>query len=461
MSWILFTILCAQTGGVIVWALLRAERINYFSSLFALTFVGFALPQLFGLLRGSETFPSGALVKTLLMANLCFACLILGFRVNAKPSKRFLWSYTPKGLLFISSFLTVVGGACYFKITRLPDDVLNMGQWSGIVTIYNFFASALPCGFVVALYLALKRPSAPILVILAFCSVLILDRAVMDGRRSQAVMLLLSVALALWMFKGKTIPRYLFIVSAIAGYFVVYSIADYRRAIIGEGKSFNSIFLGGGLSGFKNLSDIHFLENAGNVAKEGSTEYEAAVFGIAAADENMRFDFGLSHWNALVHHFVPAQFLGQDFKESLKFNLGQTSGSSGYEKLGSTSEPGIVDAFRSFWFFGCVKFFLIGLLMRMLLVSGLAGNINLALFYIILAPSSIIIVSHPIDFFIENIIHSALLFGAAVLMLKLFYPSAIIEGKASYSRRRRQTAKPPRFSLPRYRPIRPALGSHH
>jgi hypothetical protein len=427
MNAILFFILCAQAASVIVWTLMRAERVNYFSALLAISFSGFAIPQLYGLLGSSESLPPGGLAKTLLMTNLCFAGAIIGFNLRVRPLNVLQWTCTPRALLFISALLTLIGAGCYFKITRLPEEMLNRGQWSGIVTVYNFFASALPCGLVVALYLALRKPSPAAIILVAISSLLILDRVIMGGRRSQAVILLLTVVLSLWFYKKKTIPRVLFVVFAIIGYFAVYSIADYRRAVMGEGKTYNSIFLGGGLGGFKNLSNINFLENSQRVAKEGSTEYEAAVFGIASTDENMRFDFGLSHWDTLVHHFVPAQFLGQDFKESLKFNLNRSEGSnSGYEKAGSTSEPGVVDAFRSFWYFGCLKFLLIGLLMRLLLTSALAGNLNCAFLYTIWMPSAIVIISHPIDFFLENIVHSVLLLGAAIFLVRIFQPSAIL-----------------------------------
>ena len=428
---ILLIILCAQAVWVIVWTLRRAERVNYFSALLAISLSGFALPQLFGLLQTSEALPPGALAKTLVMTNLCFACAVTGFSLRVRPLHVLQWTYTPSSLLFIGAFLTLLGAGFYFKITRLPAEMRDISEWSGIITIYNFFTFALPCGLAVALYLVLKHPTPAAKILVAIGTLLILDRAIMSGRRSQAVVLILTLVLSLWLFKRKTIPRLLFLSFAIIGCLVVYSIADYRKAVLGEGKGFNSIFMGGGFGGFENVAKISFMGNLQQVTKKGDAEYEAALFGIAETDQKMAFDFGMSQWDGLVQMVVPAQFLGRDFKESLKFNLNKSGGHAfTYEKGGAIAEPEILDAFRSFWYFGCLKFLLIGLLMRLLYTTALAGNLNCAFLYIILMPSALLVISYPIDYFIDSFVHSVLLMAGAILLVRTFRPSAIIRQRS-------------------------------
>jgi hypothetical protein len=442
MEWLLFYMLCAQAGGVILWALLRAERFNYFPLLTALSFCGFALPQLYGLLAMPQGLPPGGLVKTLAMANLCFGSVIAGFGFSARALNSLRWSYTAGSLLFISGLMTVVGSVFYWKISRLPAEELNT-QWSGAATAYNLFAATLPYGLVTSLYLVIKKPGVAAMLLLTLCSILILDRAIMGGHRSTATEYVLTIILSLWLFKGVTVPRPVFLGFVIAGSLVLYSIGDYRAAVVGEGKLYNSILTGGNFGAFKKTLEIPFAENMKQVAEQGGSEYRAAVFAIADADEKRRFDYGLSHWNEFVRHNVPAQLVGRGFQKSLMFNLpGPGANQFGFEKSGATSEPGIVDAFRSFWYFGCLEFFLIGVFMRLVLNSARAGSVSFAFLYIVLVPTALLIVSHPIDFFVQPVIHVTVFLGGAALLVRILQPSAIVSTVSNAPRGNRSPVRP-------------------
>ena len=144
-----------------------------------------------------------------------------------------------------------------------------------------------------------------------------------------------------------------------------------------------------------------------------------AVYEIADADKRKVFDFGLFNWDALIHNYVPAQLFGATFKNSLQFNIyGTTENAFGFEKAASTSQPGLVDAFRSFWYFGCIKFFIIGLIMRKLLAGALAGRVNYAFFYILLLPKSILIVTHSTQYFFSHLIHISIFLGTALFFAR-------------------------------------------
>ena len=93
-------------------------------------------------------------------------------------------------------------------------------------------------------------------------------------------------------------------------------------------------------------------------------ELTNAVMNIAAVDRTLSFDFGLSHWNGCVQRYVPAQLVGHEFKQYLIVDLGdQARRVFGHRAYTGTTSTGLSDAFLSFWFFGAVKFLLIGLIM--------------------------------------------------------------------------------------------------
>jgi hypothetical protein len=78
------------------------------------------------------------------------------------------------------------------------------------------------------------------------------------------------------------------------------------------------------------------------------------------------YTLGLHFWNALVFSYVPAQFLGRDFKQGLMVNLTDDTAQTGFAKSNGTCETGIGEAFMAFGYFGCGLFFVLGVFMRWL-----------------------------------------------------------------------------------------------
>lgn len=435
MNSILFWLFCAQVCGVLVWGFRKSERLLLFPVPLSIGMLGFALPQMFSISYGPEVFPDKSVAKTLFFLNLCFAMAVLGFARPVTIKGSTPWHYSDKSLMWLGIALSAVGGVWYFKLTRLPDELLNQGQWRGLVVAYNFFASALPYGLVLCLHAALKTYSAAWLFV--FLDVALLcDRAIIGGRRSAAVGLFLVMASALWLFRNYKLPRVLFGAIAFGGILLVNSIPDYRSAI-GEGEAFSSVLLGKSLP-LEKLRTIPYLDNLKEAFRTPGTEFGGAVFSLADCDAKGVFDFGLFHWDELIHNYVPAQLVGREFKESLKFKIYDNANQQnvfGYEKDEATAEPGIVDAFRSFWYFGSLKFYLIGLIMGTLLKRAREGSSNAQLGYIILLPPSLVIVSHSTQFFFSPILHMAIFMGVPLFLLKK-KPRLLPPTQASGSRNR-------------------------
>jgi hypothetical protein len=76
------------------------------------------------------------------------------------------------------------------------------------------------------------------------------------------------------------------------------------------------------------------------------------------------YTYGLHFWNQLVFGYVPAQIVGREFKESLRFSLADDAQPAVFEKSVGTCETGIGEAFMAYGYFGCGLFFGLGAFMR-------------------------------------------------------------------------------------------------
>lgn len=155
------------------------------------------------------------------------------------------------------------------------------------------------------------------------------------------------------------------------GALFVNAIGDYRNTVMGRDQ-FN--WSGAG------ISEIMKIDFAGNFKRiisgeQEGHELENAMFVIEAADRLMNFDYGFSLWNSFVQRYVPGQIVGANIKrdlyvdsvDSARLVFGQVP------RLGTTS-TGLADAFQSFWYFGALIFFGIGLVMARWWCAAVGGN---------------------------------------------------------------------------------------
>jgi len=379
-------------------------------------FCGLAVPQIIGTFKIPDL-PQDGLMDMLLMCILCLLALLVGFRwTRERPVFPMIQVSTGK-LLALSAVLSLVGGIGFFLLMRLPFEELNEGMWSGATVKYNFFSSACTYGFVISLYLYLRFRSIPGLLIAAANFLFMFDRAFVGGRRSAAVNLVLCIILSWWLFRKKTIPRIAVLVIMVLGSIFVNTISDYRQITL-KGDAFGSLFTGYSLPTLKNLSNIDVKGGFKRLENESGSEYVGAAYTIASQSKLGGYDFGLIHWNLLVDNYVPAQLFGQEFKDSCKINLRANENDYGYEKAKSTALPGIVDAFCSFWFFGFIKFLVIGAFMGAMMANAKRGNFLVGFIYILLVPHLLVLVSHPTQFFFLQIPYMVIFLLIPIYLLR-------------------------------------------
>ncbi|WP_328985153.1 hypothetical protein [Thiorhodovibrio winogradskyi] len=403
-----------MTGlAILVWGLMKRDRMIQFPFLAAVVFLGWVMPQLVGLTNRSDL-PAGALEKTIFMAFLCLIAAWLGYVHNRRPARLFWWILDRKRLLIGSAVLSLLGAFFFFKVSQLAPEVTAAtgNQWTGIITIYVFFAKLLSIGMVIALLLYLIKPSWAPLCVFLFDLAFYLDRIIVKGRRATMIELAMLLLMALWFQRRWLPPRWAMISGLLLGALVVNSIGDYRNTMMGDDRA---TWSGAGVNEVLEIDFVgNFMERASGDAN--NFELTNAVMNIEAADRRLRFDFGLSLWNDLVHSYVPGQWVGYGLKKGLMLDFGNAAYAEfrHVPHTGSTL-TGLSDSFLSFWYFGAIKFFLIGFIMSLWYKAAMQGNYVAQIIVILLTTQALQAITHSTHEFFS------VFFQFAVFLLPTIY----------------------------------------
>ena len=397
MTEFLLWTLAFQTLIIMGWGMLHRERIIQFPFLAAAVVFGWLFPQLWGLAE-RPLLPEGGLEMTIVMAILCLGAAWLGYEYNRRPARLFSWDFSRRRLMASAIMMSGLGGFCFYQISQLAVAVTpeTGGQWTGIITVYAFLSKLLGFGMAIALILYLRKQTWPSLLVVLFGLTIYLERILIQGRRGIMVELTMMLLLALWFYRGFLPSRSVMVGVVFLGALVINSIGDYRQVMLGEDRS---TWSGAGAS---EISEIDFLGNLKRLATGEAANHELTntVMDIAAADRSQRFDFGLSLWNEFIHRFVPGQWVGRDLKRSLMIDFDDQAASLfGHEAFIGTTHTGLSDAFRSFWFFGAIKFFLIGLIMSRWYLAAVRGHLVAQLIVILAITPSLHAITHQTSWF--------------------------------------------------------------
>lgn len=419
MTFTLILIFSATCVGMIAAGLWRRGGIYGLPFLAACVMLGFMLPQFVGLV--DERFlPPHALDKTLIMAILSALMFWLGWRLPTKPLRTFDWDFDERRLALAA--LALVLGGLYFgiMISRLPDELVEMSQWSGPAVALLFFAGMGNYGFAIAALLYMRSGSRLALLTSLIGALPYLSAIVLGGRRTVAAELFCVVFVGLWFCKRRALPRGLMVALAAAAALFVNSIGEYRQAS-----------QGGGGAVVENVLSVDYLGNVQAVAEEGGFELLNAAYLIAATDSSFRFDYGAFQWNLMVFRYVPAQIVGRDLKEALLIPVQAVSFEEFmYAPVTGTTFTGLADAFRSFWYFGALLFLAMAALMAKLYLAAMRGVFACQLFYVLLLSPSLVAITHYTTVFPAAFPHMALFLLPALLFARKRGRSAVSAGMA-------------------------------
>jgi hypothetical protein len=384
MAWTATAILIALCVIMLGQGFVRREKAYGFPFLAAGMFLTFVLPQVPGLIN--DRFVSDEfLARAIFFSVSCLALIGLGWaagmRVRGLPDFVFDEGRLLKG----AAALSLVGAYFFYKFGQLPDEQRLRGFLTGAAVAYLFFAKLLTYGMAIAVLCFARRPSRLAAAIICFDALFYAERIVIAGRRSDLAELGMILVLAFWFQRGWRVPRTALAAGLVMTVVGLLGVGEYREATYYSEKT-----------DWHAVTEIDLKANWDRLLSEGGPEMRNLVYAVGYMSRQPRLDFGTSTWNTLVASYVPAQIVGQGFKQSLMFREGSNY-PSGYEELPGTTSTGMLDAFGSFWYFGGLKFFLIAAILGALYAAALGGNTGAQLVYILSAMPSMLVITHFTD----------------------------------------------------------------
>jgi hypothetical protein len=416
MTIFLIWLLIGQCIAMAVWGLIKRERMIQFPFLVAIVFLGWVIPQLFGL-TSDYLLPEGALAKTVMMSIFCAGAAYFGYRANTRPARLFKWRFSYKRLLSGSILLSLIGSYFFYQMSRLAPEA-GM-QWSGIITVYLFLSELMTFGFVIAVLLHIRHQSWVTLAIIIFNCLLYVERIVIAGRRAAMIEFGMIILLGLW-FKWRWVPPRLVVVGGLLlGVLLVNSMTEYRMSTSQAG-----IFQ----TDWSTILSIDYVGNLKSLTEEGGHELRNAAYGIEAVDQTLSFNYGASLWNTFVFRYVPAQFVGVDLKNSLMIELEDSASKVfGYKPLTGITQTGIQTAFQSFWFFGAFIFAIIGWIMSRWYLAATQGNFVAQILAMLMPGPALHAITHHHDIFFLPFVQWAVFLLPALMLAQDKGGSVIIK----------------------------------
>jgi hypothetical protein len=406
---IVFAVLCCI---LIAQVIVRPERVYECPWFMGFAFTGFVMPQAYGLVTGRFA-PDEWIAATMLMSILCLGACWIGYiktTPGAVAMRRLSIEIDPPRFA-IAGFLFVLMGIWFDRVIDAMPLNAKGSQWTGIVTIYGFFANQIITGFAISLFCAL-RYKYKICWFLAGCAAIIpLRAAIIWGRRESTVLFLMTIMMALYFVKGIKAPRGVIIFLLIASTVLIPVTEQYRMS---QHHDFAAL-----------IDSLDFTEPLKAYADPTTiSEVKNAMYVIAACRASSSYQFGAAYWNRIVFNFVPAQFVGKPFKDSLMIGNPEASDPArmvtdfiGYALPTGSTLTGIGDSFNQFWFLGCLFFAGMGCFFRYIWSAAHLGeNAIIQVFYIQVMVGAMHALTHESMDFLPAIIYS----GGFLFLVVLF-----------------------------------------
>lgn len=400
-----FVIGCALLLAAVAW---RPRLIYEYPYFMGATFIGFILPQSFALYR--TEWGGQYLEATFIMCSLCLVACWAGYRPRAHPA--FLEKLNVPvntGRFFHGGVVFVIIGYFFtYKFASMSVDE-DRGLLSGIGTVYLFFGGLVYPGFAICFYCALKERKAVAWLATVVAAWIPLQAAIFYGRREPTALFLISLAMSLYFLKGKTVPRWLVIGSVVGSIFILPAVGKYRQL-----SAENPL---------EAVKQIDFGEQVKEFLDEDAiSEVKNATILIAATSETDDYEWGAGYWNRIVFRFVPAQFLGKEFKDSLMIggeqrDLGDfIENATGTRNSTGSTFTGLGDAFNQFGYFGCLFFAVVAYLFKNLwTAANHEGGTVAQILYIQITTSAMRALTHQTMDFLPGLIYSGVFIGIVAL----------------------------------------------
>ncbi len=366
MGWIFLYIYVGVCLAMMAPAIWRKEDRVQFPFLAGATVLLMVCLPLAGLLSDPSGPSDIALERFIVMAILCQLASWAGYQ---RPWKLKAFSdlhFDPRRLAISAAILSMFGFYFAYRLSTIEPEIAANGNWTGIATVFVTLSQVSRYGFVLAAILYFRSSDWRFLLAM-IPQIVIYGKLFLAGRRSPTGEFLIILMTLFFFYRKKSVPLPLFLIGMVSLAAFSYNISDIRsnadRPLEERIESFMASDPLSALSEESMIEDNRYVE-----VSNGVNFMDAKAVGG-------HYTYGLHFWNQLVFGFVPAQFVGADFKSSLQFKLYDDSVLTRFEKDNGTCETGIAEAFMAFGYFGCALFFIMGASFRWLWDQSVRGNV--------------------------------------------------------------------------------------
>ena len=393
-----------------IFPILRSSVFAYqYGGFMPLVFAIFILPQVVSLMSFPGILPPDAVEAVLLMTCLCLAASIFGYRLKPwKALSRSATVHAKEGPLLIGGIVLLATSAYFnFLISQMTEEETGGSMWTGKVTIYLFFTGGTYLATAIFLRHALVRRSEPAFLLFLLSLISPLQAAIFAGRRENTVQILMTIGLVLYFEKGIKPPRLAVIGSAALAMLMIPATGTYRS--IATNRDWDQ------------LQQLDLVENFKTfLTTESNLELRLAGVTIYNTMHRGDYVYGVGYWDEIIWRFVPAQFVGKGFKDSLMFartdELGVDEGGERAANVGTT-QTGMADSFRQFGYFGALFFVLAAVFYKSIWYAATRkGAVFAQFFYIGTATSGMRAVTHQTSDFLPGVIYQLIFVGFLYLI---------------------------------------------
>lgn len=347
------------------------EKIYQLPFLYSVAFLIYVMPTLLAIMETKASLDDTSYIRFTLFAAACVWSACLGYylagRKQIKPIRRnFQYVYDDDKLCrAIYVFMAIS-----FVLIVILGGFDPESRTGGTYAILLYPARFLRPATIMLLTVYLVKPSRTKLAFLIVSFLLSLKIILIDGRRSEAFNLFITIGFPLFFIKGYKIPR-IFVIPGILGSIFIFTFFPVMRQYTMRG-NFDKVLT---------LSPLEAIQNT-EEADGRPSEIVDGARNMDVATLSGDYNYGVSAINLFVNQFASSTFFGKDFKESMTIDpeLDLSYQRDKYSKSDNDlfrfylAPTGTAAIYLEFGYFGVIVFFLFGYMTRRFYMRAEARN---------------------------------------------------------------------------------------
>lgn len=413
----MFYTLVGLSVGVFMYYIVRPTGYMELPFLTAAVYLGWVIPQLMSMRDGFERL-NPYLSTLYAMAILCLLAVLAGWRYGV--GKPWVARKEPDPgdldrLQYAAVIITAIVGMAVLAIDLRPDHEKASATWSGPIVIFYFISNLKIVALSLSGILFFRKRNSMSVLLLAVNIMFYFPAIFVFFRRRAVAEFAIAIALALWFGRGRLMPRNVVVAVLVVGSFFVFAVGQLRDLAKGQDGQWRTPTL-------EQLTDIGFADATPLRDERQAIELRNALSLVEVSSRSGYHTFGLKTWNRLVFQYVPATLVGASLKRGLMVDVDSTLEQMMYYQLGyvrgfGSTSTGIAEAYVEFWYFGCVFFYLISVIMGRYWSLANRGDVwSQGLYAAGVVPAVITVTAYASYFFVAGFLYFVVLNGIRMVL---------------------------------------------